>query len=91
MRRAGFGRLRQARIDGKIKRIFDPRALWSQSVCLHIGFCKFPRHLLGTKQGLRVPPFSSSLLISIFRAMAPAMCVDDERRYLFASMRAGAI
>src|SRR5207302_850373 len=65
-------------VDGKIKRIFDPRALRSQRVCLHIGFCTLRRRLDGTAKGERAAAAEFSFLISIFQAMAVAMCVDEE-------------
>jgi hypothetical protein len=61
MGRAGFGRLHQATFDGKIKRIFDPRALRSQRPCLHIGFCKVSRHANGTPQSGRGAAFGTFL------------------------------
>jgi hypothetical protein len=49
------------------------------------------RHYFGTVQGVRVSPFEFSFLISMFRAMALAMCVEEDPRYFFATMRASAI
>jgi hypothetical protein len=57
-------------------------------VCLHIGFCTL---LDSTAQGVQVPPSEFLFLISIFQAMALAMCVDESLRCLFAIMRVDAI
>ena len=52
-------------------------------------------HLATSSTGHRakcdLPLFEISLFISIFRAMALAMCVEEEPRYFFAIMRATAI
>jgi hypothetical protein len=42
-------------------------------------------------QSVQAPPCGLSRLFSIFRAMALAMCVEEEPRYFFAIMRANAI
>src|SRR5437868_11725809 len=76
---------------GEIKRT---GVRWLPSVakaCLHIGFCKFSRRLNGAVQCVQMPPYGLSRWTSIFRAMALAMCVEEEPRYFFAIMRASAI
>lgn len=78
-------------MEGEIKRT---GVRWLPSVakaCLHIGFCKLKRHYFGTSQGVRVPPFEFSFWISNVRAMALAMCVDEEPRCLRAIARVDAM
>jgi hypothetical protein len=49
------------------------------------------RRLNGTWRGGAAPLLEIFFLISIFEAMALAMCVDERLLYLFATLRAHAI
>jgi hypothetical protein len=82
--------LTSAGSDGQIKRTAVRRLPSVAKVCLHIGFCKFSRGQNSAVQGVHVPPFSLSQLNSIFRAMALAMCAEEESRCLFAIVRVDA-
>jgi hypothetical protein len=68
----------QRLLDGEIKRTGVRRLPAVAKRCLHIGFFTLRWPLEGAAQGGPPPLENFSPFISIFEALAPAMCVDED-------------
>jgi hypothetical protein len=64
--------------DGEIKRTGVRRLPAVATGCLHIGFCTLRWPLDGVAQGGPPSLENFSPFISIFEALAPAMCVNED-------------